>query len=135
MLAPARRGAHPEAWLVPPSAALVDGWSADNGVVLAMLAPELPGALDVIAALVDRKVVVALGHTDAPADDFAAGLAAGATYVTHLFNAMRPFAHRDPGPIGAALATTAPLSASSATVSTSTRWRCGWRGGPLDPAG
>ena len=90
--------------LVPPSAALVDGWSADNGVVLATLAPELPGALDVIAALVDRKVVVALGHTDAPADDFAAGLAAGATYVTHLFNAMRPFAHRDPGPIGAALA-------------------------------
>jgi hypothetical protein len=49
---------------------------------------------------------VSLGHTDATAAEFAAGRAAGAGYVTHLFNAMRPFGHRDPGPIGAALADT-----------------------------
>ena len=73
-------------------------------MLLATLAPELPGAVDVIDALVGRGVVVSLGHTDASAEQFAAGLAAGATYVTHLFNAMRPFDHRDPGPIGAALA-------------------------------
>ena len=47
---------------------------------------------------------MAIGHTDGDAAAFAAARAAGATYVTHLFNAMRPFAHRDPGPIGAALA-------------------------------
>jgi N-acetylglucosamine-6-phosphate deacetylase len=47
---------------------------------------------------------VSIGHTDCTADEFAAGVEAGATYVTHLFNAMRPFSHRDPGPIGAALA-------------------------------
>jgi N-acetylglucosamine-6-phosphate deacetylase len=47
---------------------------------------------------------VSIGHTDCTAEEFAAGLDAGATYVTHLFNAMRPFSHRDPGPIGAALA-------------------------------
>ena len=73
---------------------------------LATIAPELPGALDVIATLVGRGVVVSLGHTDATAAEFAAGRAAGAGYVTHLFNAMRPFGHRDPGPIGAALADT-----------------------------
>ncbi len=104
MLAPIRRGAHPEALLEPPSAALVADWSRSSGVALVTLAPELPGALDVIAELVQRGVVVSLGHTDASAEQFAAGLAAGASYATHLFNAMRPFGHRDPGPIGAVLA-------------------------------
>ncbi|MGI9052169.1 MAG: N-acetylglucosamine-6-phosphate deacetylase [Ilumatobacteraceae bacterium] len=104
MLAPVRRGAHPEALLVAPSLELVAGWSAGAGVVLVTLAPEVSGALDVIAALVDRGVVVSLGHTDASATQFAAGLAAGATYATHLFNGMRSFGHRDPGPVGAVLA-------------------------------
>ena len=48
MLAPVRKGAHPPAHLAPPSAELIDGWSADAGVVLVTLAPELPGALDVV---------------------------------------------------------------------------------------
>jgi N-acetylglucosamine-6-phosphate deacetylase len=104
MLAPVRKGAHPPAHLVPPAAELVEGWSPDTGVALVTLAPELPGALDVIAELVSRGVTVSIGHTDATAGQFAAGRAAGASYVTHLFNAMRPFGHRDPGPIGAALA-------------------------------
>lgn len=104
MLAESRRGAHPAALLVPPSDDVVAGWSADAGVALATLAPELPGALHVITELVARGVVVSLGHTDATAAQFAAGLAAGATAVTHLFNGMRPFTHRDPGPIGAVLA-------------------------------
>ena len=103
MLSAIRRGAHPEAELAVPSLELIEGWSGDGGVRLATIAPELPGALDVIAALARRGVVVSLGHTDATADEFAAGRTAGATYVTHLFNAMRPFGHRDPGPIGAAL--------------------------------
>jgi N-acetylglucosamine-6-phosphate deacetylase len=104
MLSPVRRGAHPVEHLARPSLQLIEGWSADAGVALVTLAPELPGALEVIAALRERGVVVSIGHTDASAAEFQAGRAAGATYVTHLFNAMRPFAHRDPGPIGAALA-------------------------------
>ena len=104
MLSPARRGAHPAAMLVAPSTELVATWGPETGVLLTTVAPELPGALDVIGELTGRGVVVSLGHTDASAEQFAAGLAAGATYVTHLFNAMRPFNHRDPGPIGAALA-------------------------------
>ncbi|MGI9028694.1 MAG: N-acetylglucosamine-6-phosphate deacetylase [Ilumatobacteraceae bacterium] len=104
MLNPIRRGAHPEQLLVAPSLELIEGWSREAGVALVTLAPELPGALDVIAALIGRGVVVSLGHTDASAGQFDAGLAAGARYVTHLFNGMRPFGHRDPGPVGAALA-------------------------------
>ncbi len=104
MLAPIRRGAHPEAHLALPDPQLITGWSARSGIALVTLAPELPGALDVIAALVERGVVVSIGHTDCSAAQFADAVAAGATYVTHLFNAMRPFGHRDPGPVGAALA-------------------------------
>ena len=84
---------------------MIDGWSAEAGVVLVTLAPELPGALGRRSPRSrERGVVVSIGHTDGDAAAFAAARAAGAGYVTHLFNAMRPFAHRDPGPIGAALA-------------------------------
>lgn len=104
MLAAARRGAHPLDLLHEPEPGLIDGWSREAGVVLATLAPELPGALELITTLTDRGVVVAVGHTDCTAEQFAAGVDAGARYVTHLFNGMRPFGHRDPGPIGATLA-------------------------------
>jgi len=104
MLSPSRRGAHRADLLRDPDPSLIDGWARDRGVVLATLAPERPGALDVVRTLVARGVVVSIGHTDCTAEEFAAAVTAGARYVTHLFNAMRPFAHRDPGPIGAALA-------------------------------
>ncbi len=67
------------------------------------VAPELPGALELIGELVARGVVAAIGHTDATYDEAAAGLAAGATLATHLFNAMGSFNHREPGPSIAAL--------------------------------
>jgi N-acetylglucosamine-6-phosphate deacetylase len=104
MLAPSRRGAHPAEWLQEPSLELIEGWSAASGVAMVTLAPELPDALDVTAALRSRGVIVSIGHTDCSATEFRAARDAGASYVTHLYNAMRPFAHRDPGPIGAALA-------------------------------
>jgi N-acetylglucosamine-6-phosphate deacetylase len=104
MLAALRRGAHPLGLLRQPDTALIDGWSRASGVLMATLAPELPGALDLIGDLTERGIVVSLGHTDCTAAQFASGVAAGARYVTHLFNGMRPFAHRDPGPIGATLA-------------------------------
>jgi N-acetylglucosamine-6-phosphate deacetylase len=110
MLAAARRGAHPVDLLLEPSPGLIDGWSRDAGVVLVTLAPELPGALELISSLTERGVVVALGHTDGTAEQFAAGIGAGARYVTHLFNGMRPFGHRDPGPIGATLADEAVIA-------------------------
>jgi N-acetylglucosamine-6-phosphate deacetylase len=103
MLAPARRGAHPIDRLQQPSLDLVGDWTPARGIRLVTLAPELPGALDVVAALAARGVVVAAGHTDATLDELRAGVDAGVTMVTHLFNGMRPFAHRDPGPVGAAI--------------------------------
>lgn len=103
MLSPAHCGAHRADLLQHPATTPWREWTRDGGVVMVTMAPELPGALDVIRQLVGRGVVVAVGHTDASAAEVAAGLAAGATAVTHLFNAMRPFAHRDPGPIGITL--------------------------------
>jgi N-acetylglucosamine-6-phosphate deacetylase len=103
MIAPSRKGAHPERWLRPPSLDLVDGWSPERGVVIATIAPELPGALAVIERLVARGVVVSLGHTAATTVEVAAAVEAGARYVTHLGNAMPPLLPREPGPVGAAL--------------------------------
>ena len=68
------------------------------------MAPELPRAGELIDVLVGRGVVVSLGHTDAGAAVAQAAFDQGAATVTHLFNAMRPFAHRDPAVAGVALA-------------------------------
>jgi len=68
------------------------------------LAPELPGALEIVAALAGRGVVVSIGHSEASHAEAAAAFDAGARFVTHLFNAMAPLDHREPGLIGAALA-------------------------------
>ncbi len=102
-LAPAKRGAHPEVLLQAPSLAAIAGWTRDAGVALVTLAPELEGALPVIEALVASGVVVSLGHTAASAAEVLAGIDAGATWVTHLFNAMAPLHHREPGLAGVAL--------------------------------
>jgi len=103
MLSGTRLGAHPPRWLAPPDLDLVAGWSRAAGVLMATVAPELPGALDVIAALVSRGVVVSIGHTEATADQVSAAVAAGARCVTHLGNAMPPVLPREPGPVGVAL--------------------------------
>src|SRR5690606_41305012 len=68
------------------------------------LAPELPGALELIPRLVEMGVVVAIGHSDADAATAHAAFNAGARAVTHLFNAQRPVHHRDPAITFAALA-------------------------------
>ncbi|MCW2835728.1 MAG: N-acetylglucosamine-6-phosphate deacetylase [Nocardioides sp.] len=102
MIAHDRRGAHPEQWLRPPSLDLVEGWSREAGVTMVTLAPELPGALEVIAALAGRGIVVSVGHTVAGSIDVEAAITAGARCVTHLGNAMAPMLAREPGPVGAA---------------------------------
>jgi len=82
---------------------IAEAWSRDGGISLVTLAPELPGALGLVEQLLSGGVVVSAGHTDATAEEFRAGVDAGIRYVTHLFNAMRPFGHRDPGIVAAAL--------------------------------
>jgi N-acetylglucosamine-6-phosphate deacetylase len=71
---------------------------------LVTMAPELPGAIDVIRELSGRGVVVSTGHSMATFDEAVAGFDAGARYGTHLFNAMPSLGHRDPGLPGALLA-------------------------------
>jgi N-acetylglucosamine-6-phosphate deacetylase len=104
-LAPERRGAHDPRHLTAPSAAMVEdeGWSQAAGVAIVTLAPELPGALDLVRLLTDRGVVVSAGHSSATAGQARAAVDAGVRYVTHLFNAMAPLHHREPGLVGVAL--------------------------------
>ncbi len=104
-LATARRGAHNADYLRAPDPADIDGLVAAGGGTLRQLtlAPELPGALDVIPALLDAGVVVAVGHTEATAEQTRAAFDAGARMLTHAFNAMPGIHHRAPGPVVAAL--------------------------------
>jgi N-acetylglucosamine-6-phosphate deacetylase len=101
-LSPHRAGAHRVEVLRPPDLAFLAKLPAR--VRLVTLAPELPGALEGVAALNARRVTVALGHSDAGYDEAVAAADAGAHLVTHVFNAMAPLHHRAPGLAGAALA-------------------------------
>ncbi len=115
-LNPRFKGAHPPRYLRAPdaeeAARLLD--AAPGLVRLMTLAPELPGAPDVIRVLRDRGCVVSAGHTAASYEQAQAAFSIGVTLVTHLFNAMHPLHHRDPGIVVAALehpATTVSLIA------------------------
>ncbi len=102
-ISPARLGMHPGTARRDPDAALLDRLLAAGHVAEMTLAPERPGALELVEALVARGIVVSCGHSDATAAEAHAAFDRGASAVTHLFNAMRPFAHRDPGLVGASL--------------------------------
>jgi N-acetylglucosamine-6-phosphate deacetylase len=102
-LSPAKKGAHNPRYLRPPDLGTVADWSPATGIRLVTMAPELPGALEVIAALSARGVLVSTGHSNATWAEAVAGFDAGARYGTHLFNAMSSFGHRDPGLPGALL--------------------------------
>jgi N-acetylglucosamine-6-phosphate deacetylase len=102
-LSPVRRGAHDQANMVDPDPALATRLIDAGPVTHMTIAPELPGALDLIELLIARNVTVAVGHSDADAATAHAAFDRGARSVTHLFNAQRPWAHRDPGIAGAAL--------------------------------
>lgn len=105
-LSPRRAGAHPrEAVQSARMDAFERLWAAGGGTLrLLTVAPEVPGAHEVIAAAAARGCLVAMGHTDATAEEAAAGIAAGVRHATHLFNAMAPLHHREPGAAGVALA-------------------------------
>jgi N-acetylglucosamine-6-phosphate deacetylase len=103
-IAEARKGAHPTRHLRLPDRNRAATWSRQRGVALVTLAPELPGALDLVDDLVRRDVVVSLGHSAATAAEAAAAIDRGASMVTHLFNAMDPLGHRAPTLVAQALA-------------------------------
>jgi N-acetylglucosamine-6-phosphate deacetylase len=98
-----KKGAHNPAYLRSPDLAAIRDWSPERSVRLVTLAPELPGALDLISALTERGIVVSAGHSAATYDQALAGIDAGIRYATHLFNAMAPLHQREPGLIGAFL--------------------------------
>ena len=102
---PARRGVHPSEWIAPPSVQMLRRvLAAANGTGrILTLAPELPGALDLIAAARREGVLVAMGHTDATYAETLAAIHTGARHAVHVFNAMRPFSHRETGVLGAVL--------------------------------
>ncbi|MFM8598373.1 MAG: N-acetylglucosamine-6-phosphate deacetylase [Mycobacterium sp.] len=104
-LAAARCGAHDPALLRDPDPAEVDRLlaAADGTIRMVTLAPERAGALEAIRRIVGSGAVAAVGHTDASYEQTRAAVAAGATVATHLFNAMRPIHHREPGPVIALL--------------------------------
>lgn len=102
-LSPERLGTHPKEHRRDPDLDLLERLLEPGGVTEMTLAPELPGAGDVIRRLLDRGIVVSAGHTNATSEEADAAFDLGVSTATHLFNAMRPFRSRDPGVIGVAL--------------------------------
>jgi N-acetylglucosamine-6-phosphate deacetylase len=104
-ISPSRRGVHPAEWIKPPSAELLDKFlraSGGNARILT-IAPEIFGAIPCIDAVRKAGLVVAIGHTDATYEQARLAIAHGARHAVHVYNAMRPFSHRDAGVIGAVL--------------------------------
>lgn len=105
VLSTVRCGAQDPRHMIPPDrAALARLLTAAGGHLRSTtIAPELPGAGELIDDLLEAGVVVAVGHTNATYDQARRAFDRGATLATHLFNAMPPLHHREPGPVGAAL--------------------------------
>lgn len=100
-LARERCGAHDPALLRDPDPAELNRvFAAGDGTIrMVTLAPERSGGLDAIRYVVEAGAVAAVGHTEATYAQTRAAIDAGATVATHLFNAMRPIHHREPGPV------------------------------------
>lgn len=103
-LAAGRCGAHNPGFLAPPTVEAVDRLVEAGGGLLRQMtiAPELDPGFAVIRRLVHHKVAVAVGHTDADYATARAAFDAGASILTHAFNAMNGLHHRTPGPVAAA---------------------------------
>jgi N-acetylglucosamine-6-phosphate deacetylase len=105
-LNPTKRGAHDPSYLRPIDVEEMLDWADSALVRVVTLAPELPGALEAIRALRRKGIVVSVGHSNATLDEAKAGFEAGASWGTHLFNAMSALNHREPGVPGAILTST-----------------------------
>lgn len=104
-LNPGLKGAMNEDYLWKPSVeSWTDLWEASRGLIKMMtIAPELPGAIEVMREAANEGVVLSIGHSMANYDEIELAIDNGAAHVTHMFNAMRPFHHRNPGVILGAL--------------------------------
>jgi len=104
----ARRGVHPTESIQLPSIELLERLlqAASGNARILTIAPELPGAVPCIEAARTAGVVVAMGHTDATYEEARAAISRGVRHAVHVYNAMRPFSHRDSGVIGAVLTST-----------------------------
>jgi N-acetylglucosamine-6-phosphate deacetylase len=103
-LNPERKGAHRPEYLRSPSLDDYAGFSPETGIRLVTLAPELPGAMEIITELARREVVVSAGHSMATFAQAQESFRCGVRYATHLFNAMSPLLQFEPGLPGAVLA-------------------------------
>jgi N-acetylglucosamine-6-phosphate deacetylase len=106
-LSHAKKGVQPAEHLLTPDIATFDRFfdASEGHIKLMTMAPELPGAVELVAHASARGVRVSLGHSDATSAETRAAIAAGAASATHTFNAMRPLDHREPGILGTVLTT------------------------------
>ena len=104
-ICPERRGAQNPENIVDPEPGDAE-WAvqkSEGTLRIVTMAPERPGAMEMIRELVDRGVIVSVGHSDATYEEVIAAAEAGATHLTHCFNGMRGLHHREPGVVGAGL--------------------------------
>jgi N-acetylglucosamine-6-phosphate deacetylase len=102
-VAAGQRGAQPGAWLRPPDPLEYERWFASGAVRLITLAPELPGALELIESAARHGVHTSAGHTEASYEQVRTAVDRGLRHATHTFNAMSALRHREPGAVGAVL--------------------------------
>jgi N-acetylglucosamine-6-phosphate deacetylase len=102
-LNPTRKGAHNPDFLQAVAPDLCDDFSPEKHVRLVTLAPELPGALELVRLLAEKDVVVSAGHTGATYEEAREAFGEGVRYGTHIFNAMAPYHQHEPGIVGALL--------------------------------
>ena len=104
-LNPLRKGVHPAQHILAPTPELFENFygAAGGALRILTLAPEAEGAEPVLRRALERSVLVGMGHTDATFEQAERAVGLGVRHVIHVFNAMRPFAHRDPGVIAATL--------------------------------
>jgi N-acetylglucosamine-6-phosphate deacetylase len=102
----AKRGTHPAQHIAPLSKEFLNDLldASDERIELLTVAPEIEGAVEFIRYARSLDLKIGLGHSNATFEETERAINAGATHAVHLFNAMRPWSHRDPGIVGTALA-------------------------------
>lgn len=105
-ISPEKRGTHPTDFIQPPSKEFLNDLldASDERIEIVTIAPEVEGAIEFIHYARSLDLKIGIGHSNATFEEAERAIHAGATHAVHLFNAMRPWNHRDPGIVGAALA-------------------------------
>ena len=121
-----RCGAQNEAYMIAPDVAVLERLiaAAEGTLRMTTVAPELDGALDLIRLLRREGHDAAMGHSDADYEQAKAAIRPAPMHATHLFNAMPPLHHREPGLVGAALGGRHSLRAHQRRPATSIRQWC-----------